>query len=137
MEPIKVVKVLLDQEKVGEDVIFLLHETYLQKDVQHQSCNLVGVDSEGNLFTGIMTFMINSLKQSISFVIKTIPKVKVMVLWLSEETDECIHTLHQSGFNDVSFISDNHSINVSAFNILIKKYPHTRKVSILLTTRQI
>ena len=97
----------------------------------------VGVDSEGNLFTGIMTFIINSLKQSISFVIKTIPKVKVMVLWLSEETDECIHTLHQSGFNDVSFISDNHSINVSAFNILIKKYPHTRKVSILLTTRQI
>ena len=27
----------------------------------------------------------------------------------------------------MAFISDNHSTNVSAFNILIKKCPHTRK----------
>ena len=42
-----------------------------------------------------MTFMINSLKQSIPFVIKAIPGVKTEGLWLSEQIDEYIHTLHQ------------------------------------------
>ena len=36
-------------------------------------------------------------------------------------------TLDKTSFNIVAVISDNHSTNVSAFNILIKKYPHTRK----------
>ena len=65
MEPIKAVKVLLDQGKI----VLLLDEIYLQKDAQYQGGKLVGVDSEGNLFKGVMTFMINSLKQSIPFVI--------------------------------------------------------------------
>ena len=54
MEPIKAVKVLLDQEKIG-DVALLLDEIYLQKDVQYQGGKLVVVDSEGNLFKGVMT----------------------------------------------------------------------------------
>ena len=74
-----------------------------------------------------MTFMTNSLKQSIPFVIKAIPEVKIEGLWLSGQTDECSHTLHKTGFNIVAVISDNHSTSVPAFNILIKKYPHTRK----------
>ena len=127
MEPIKVVKVLLDQGKIGEDVVLLLDEIYLKKDVQYQGGKLVGVDSEGNLFKGVMALMINSLKQSIPFVIKAIPEVKIEGLWLSEQIDGCIHTLHKTGFNIVAVISDNHSANVPAFNILIKKYPHTRK----------
>ena len=56
-----------------------------------------------------------------------IPEVKIEGLWLSEQIDECIHTLHKTGFNIVAVISDNHSTNVSAFNILIKKCPHARK----------
>ena len=35
MEPIKAVKVVLDQEKTGEDVALLLEEIYLQKEVQY------------------------------------------------------------------------------------------------------
>ena len=101
MEPIKVVKVLLDQGKIGEDVVLLLDEIYLKKDVQYQGGKLVGVDSEGNLFKGVMTFMMSSLKQSIPFVIKAIPEVKIEGLWLSEQIDECIHTLHKTGFNIV------------------------------------
>ena len=96
-------------------------------DVQYQRGKLAGVDSEGNLFKGIMTFMINSLKQSIPFVIKAIPEAKIEGLWLSEQIDECIHILHKTGFNIVAVISDNHSTNMAAFNILMKKYPHTKK----------
>ena len=127
MEPLKAMKVLLDQGKIGEDAILLLDEIYLQEDVQYQGGQLVGVDSKGNLFKGVMTFMIHSLKQSIPFVIKTIPEVKSRGLWLSEQIDECIHTLHQSDFNVVPVISDNHSTNVSLFDILIKKSIYKEK----------
>ena len=34
-----------------------------------------------------MALMINSLKQSIPFVIKAIPEVKIEGLWLSEQID--------------------------------------------------
>ena len=74
-----------------------------------------------------MALMINSLKQSIPFVIKAIPEAKIEGLWLSEQIDECIHILHKTGFNIVVVISDNHSTNMAAFNILMKKYPHTKK----------
>ena len=60
-EPIKAVKVLLDQEKIG-DVALLLDQIYLQKDVQYQGGKLDGVDPEGNLFKGVMVW--SSLKQS-------------------------------------------------------------------------
>ena len=63
MEPIKAVKVLLDQEKIG-DVALLLDEIYLQKDVQYQGGKLDGVDPEGNLFKGVMVMVWSSLKQS-------------------------------------------------------------------------
>ena len=65
--------------------------------------------------------------ETIPFVIKAIPEVKIECLWLSEQIDECTYTLHKTGFNIVAVISNNHSTNMSAFNILIKKYPHTRK----------
>ena len=71
---------------------FLLDEIYLQKDVQYQGGKLVGVDSDGNLFKGVITFTINRLKQPIPFVIKAVPEVKIGGLWLSEQIDECIHT---------------------------------------------
>ena len=48
MEPIKALKVLLHQRKIG-DVVLLLNEIYLQKDIQYRGGKFVGVDSEGNL----------------------------------------------------------------------------------------
>ena len=43
-----------------------------------------------------MTFMKKSLKQS-DFLLQQYPKKKLRV-WLSEQIDECIHTLHKVGF---------------------------------------
>ena len=91
-------KILLDQGKIGQNVVLLLDEIYLQKGIQYQGGKLVGVDSEGNLFKGVMTFMITVWNnQSIPFVIKAIPEIKIEGLWLSEQNDECIHTLHKTG----------------------------------------
>ena len=54
MEPLKAVKVLLDQGKIGEDVVLLLDQIYLQKGVQYQGGTIVGADSEGNLLKGVI-----------------------------------------------------------------------------------
>ena len=44
MEPIKAVAVLLDKGKIGEDVVLLSDEIYLQKDVQYQGGKFAGVN---------------------------------------------------------------------------------------------
>ena len=64
MEPIKVVKNLLDQGKIREEVVLLLDEIHLQKDLKYHGGKLVGLESERNLLKGVMTLMLNSLKQS-------------------------------------------------------------------------
>ena len=56
---------------------------YLQKGVQWHEGSLVGADRDGELYTGIMVFMIVSLKQSISFVVKACPEYKISGQWLA------------------------------------------------------
>ena len=85
--------VLIEQGKNGTDVVLLFDEVYLQKDSQYQDGKLVGADNEGNLYKGVMTFMINSLKKPIPFVIKAIPEIKIEGKWLSEHIDNCITSL--------------------------------------------
>ena len=118
----KVAKVLLEQGKIGTDVVLLLDEVYLQKDSQYQDGKLVGADNEGNLYKGVITFMINSLKKSIPFVIKTIPEIKIEGKWLSEHIDNCITSLNSVRFNVCAVISDNHSTSVLAFKYLFNIY---------------
>ena len=77
IEPFKAAKVLLEKGKIGNDVVLLLDEVYLQKDSQYQDGKLVGTGNEGNLYESAMTFMINSLKKSISFFIKVISEIKI------------------------------------------------------------
>ena len=73
IEPLKATKVLLEQRKIGTDVVLLLDEVYLQKYSQYQDEKLVGAVNERNMHKGVMAFMLNSLKKSIPFVIKAIP----------------------------------------------------------------
>ena len=54
----------------AEDIILLSYRIYLQKDVHYQENKLVGVDSEENLFKGVLTFMINSLKHQYHLLLK-------------------------------------------------------------------
>ena len=53
----------------------MIDEIYLQKSAQYQSGEYVGVDEEGNLYKGIVAFMVVGLKQSIPFVFRAIPEV--------------------------------------------------------------
>ena len=54
------------------DCILMIDEMYLQKSAQYQSGENV---EEGNLYKGIFAFLVVELKQSIPFVVQTIPEV--------------------------------------------------------------
>ena len=49
----------------------------LQNSVQYHSTNFSGQDEEGNIYKGIVNFMIVTLKQSIPVVIKSYPETKM------------------------------------------------------------
>ena len=122
VEPLKVCKVLLEQGKIDKDVVLTLDEIYLQKEAQYNGGRMIGADADGNMFKGVMTFMINSLKKSIPVVVKAVPEMELNGKWIAEQIDELISALHKCGFNVRAVISDNHSTNVSAFGSLLKSY---------------
>ena len=122
LEPLKAVKLLLNERKIDQDVVLLTDEMYLQKELQFQQGKLIGCDDNGNLFKGIMTFMIVGVRKNFPFVVKAVPESKIQGKWLSGQIIETIQSLHEIGFHMRAVISDNHPSNVSAFNELFSKY---------------
>ena len=106
---------------------------FIFEKIQYQDGELVGADNEVNLFKGVMTFMTNSLKKYIPFVIKAIPEIKIEGKWLSEHLDNCITSLNSVGFNVCAIISDNHSTNILALTCMEMR----KKVKTLLITHPI
>ena len=116
----KTVRLLLEKEVISSDIILIIDEMYLQKSVQYHGGHFVGQDEDGNLYKGIVVFMIVSLKKSLPCVIKSIPETKISGEWLKTEIDECIFNLKKTGFQVRAVVTDNHSTNVSAFSFLFK-----------------
>ena len=75
---------------------------YLQKEVQFQQGKLIGCDDNGNLFKGIMTFMIVGVRKNVPFVVKAVPESKIEGTWLSGQIIESIQSLHEIGFHGQS-----------------------------------
>ena len=94
---------------------------YLQKASEYHGGKFVGKNEDGELYNGIVVFMVVGLRKSIPYVIRTLPETKVNGKWLSKHIEESIETLHGAGFRVRGIVSDNHSVNVSAFGILKKK----------------
>ena len=65
IEPIKGLKLLLQEGKVSSDSALLIDEMYLQKSVQYHSGKLIGKDEKGDFYNGILVFMVVGLKQSV------------------------------------------------------------------------
>ena len=63
--------------------------------------------------------MIAGLKKSIPYVIKHAQKY-LCGDWLADEIAQSISTLSNNGFNVRAVVTDNHSANVSAFNVAKK-----------------
>ena len=91
---------------------------YLQKSVQYHSGDFVEQDEEGNLFKGIVVFMIVSLKKSVPIVIRSLPETKITGEWLKCKINNCILDLAEAGFKVRAVITDDHPSNVNAFTRL-------------------
>ena len=98
----------------------MIDQMYLQKSAQYQSGEYVGVDEEGNLYKGIVAFMVVGLKQSVPFVVQAIPEVTFNGQWLAEKISDNIDNLIEIGLCVQGIVTDNHSANVNMFSVLIK-----------------
>ena len=122
IDVVKAIKCLREKGKMSEDIILMADEMYVQKGTQFASGEYVGADEEGNLYKGVVVFMIVGMKESIPYVVKALPETTINGAWLSDQIDECIDILADCGFNVRAVVTDNHSANVNAFSNLQTKY---------------
>ena len=55
---LKFAKMLLDSNSISKDVVLMFDQMYLQKREEYAGGELVGADTDGNLYKGIVSFMI-------------------------------------------------------------------------------
>ena len=70
---------------------------------------------DGNLFKGVLCFMITGLKSNTSFVIKSCPEKEISGEWLKDELVSLLQLLHENGLNVRAIVCDTHASNISAF----------------------
>ena len=87
----------------------MIDQVYLPKSAQYQSGENV---EEGNLYKGIFTFLVVGLKQSIPFVVQTIPEVTFNGQWLAEKISDNIDSLLEIRLCVQGIVTDNISYKV-------------------------
>ena len=123
LDSLKALKLLQKSGKISENVILIADEMYLQKSSQYHSGKYVGADADGNLYKGVMVFMVVGLKESVPVVINAFPETSVTGEWIASKLDYCITSLAKKGFKVRGVVTDNHSANAKAFQVLTAQYP--------------
>ena len=112
-------KVLLENGSISSDIVLMANEIYLQQGTQFHSGEWIGVNENGELFKGVVAFMINGLRDTVPIIARACPEVSIKGEWLASEFMKCITDLSNAGFKVRGIVTDNHSTNVSAFKILL------------------
>ena len=87
----------------------MIDQMYLQKSAQYQSGENV---EERNLYKGIFAFLVVELKQSIPFVVQTIPEVTFNGQWLVEKISDNIDGLTEIRLCVQGIVTNNISYKV-------------------------
>ena len=87
----------------------MIDQMYLQKSAQYQSGENV---EERNLYKGIFAFLVVELKQSIPFVVQTIPEVTFNGQWLAEKISDNIDSLTEIRLCVQGIVTDSISYKV-------------------------
>ena len=115
---IKALKTLQENGKISNDCMLMVDEIYLEKTTQYHSGKYGGADYEGNLYKGIVAFMIMGLKELIPYIVQAIPEVKLSDKWLADKISNCIADLTSAEFCVRGIATDNHASNVHALSSL-------------------
>lgn len=121
-DSLKAVKLLLENDEIDRDVVLLLDEMHLQSEENYSGGTKVGRDEQGNLYKGILNYMIVGIRKNIPFVVRAVPEVAVSGSLVRRHIDEVLKDLHETGFNVRTIIADNHSTNVNAYDALMKDH---------------
>lgn len=73
----KAAEMLLHQGSISSDVVLMADEMYLQKGAQFHGGEYIGGNCDGELFGGIMVFMIVGLKKSVPVVVRSLPETSL------------------------------------------------------------
>ena len=106
--------------KISEDVVLMLDEMFLQKVEEYCGGKLIGADDNNELYKGFVAFMIVGMKDIVPYVIKASPDTTITGEWLQEQIKDCLNTLKSCGFNVRAIVCDNHSSNISAYDLLLQ-----------------
>ena len=71
IDAVKCANALRIEGKISEDVCMIFDEMYLQKSQEYFWGEMIGCDDEGELYKGIVCFMIIGLKESIPYMMKS------------------------------------------------------------------
>ena len=121
IDVVKCAQTLRQDGKISKDICLLFDEMYLQKCEEYFGGEMIGADEKGELYKGIVCFMIVGLKESIPYVIKSSPEITINATWLKDELLECLDVLFQCDFNVRRIVCDNHQSNVSTFKKLLER----------------
>ena len=98
----------------------IFDEMYLLKSQEHFEGEMIGCDDEGELYTGIVCFMIVGLNKSIPYVIKSSPETNIDANWLKAELLDSLEILSNFGFRVRAIVCEKHPPNVSSFKKLLE-----------------
>ena len=115
-------KALFQKGNISQDIILMIDEMYLQKGAQYHGGEYIGADENNELYKGIMVFMITGMKRTLPIVVRACPEVFITGEWLSNEIIKCLFDLNDAGFFIRAIVTDNHSVNVNAFKILLEQF---------------
>ena len=118
----KSAKLLKDKEKISSDVCFIFDKMYLQKCEEYTGVQLISATTNGELYKGIVSFMIIGIKQNTPYIIKSVPEIKIHADWLKNEIIECLKVLTDCGFKVHMIISNNHPHNTSAYHKILNDF---------------
>ena len=70
-------KVVKRRRNISSDIFLILDEMYLLKCQEYTGVQLIGAATNGELYKGIVPFMIIGIKQNTPYIIKSAPEIKI------------------------------------------------------------
>ena len=83
---------------------------------------IISANENNELYEGLLSFMIVGLKENVPYIIKSVPKRNIDGKWIKEQILGSLETLENCGFRVRAIISDDHSANVLAYELLLKEF---------------
>ena len=84
---------------ISEPVLKLFDEMYLHQCDQYSGGKVEGSYANGNLFTGLVCYMVIGLKSNVPYVVRAVSNVNLSGKWLKNELETTLDVVRQAGIS--------------------------------------